>query len=458
MLGLVHLDLPLRLDFDFDWRVLTYALASALFAGVIVGLVPALRACSGDANSVLHEGGRGSFATSGVPRLRNLLVVAQVAGSLALLVVAGLFVGSLRSVRSIDLGFDPDHVLNVILDPSRIGYDRARTTEFYRALETRVSSLPGVQSASLASNVPMGPFPSSALVSIEGRPLPPGREPPRVGFNRIDPPYFHTLRVSILRGRGFAASDNETAPPVAIINQTMAGTFWPHKDPIGKRFSVEGPAGPFIEVVGVANDGKYRIVSEDRAAHFYVPLAQDFTFRRALQIRTVVAPESLATPVKEEIRRLSPGLPIIDLRTMKESLEGALGFFVFRLAATFASVVGIMGLLLAVVGVYGVVSFAAAQRTREIGIRMALGANAGDILILVWKQGVRLVVAGVALGIVAAWTLTRAMGHLLVGIDTTDPATYIGAALLLSVVGLVACWIPARRAMRLHPLVALRYE
>jgi putative ABC transport system permease protein len=459
LIGLIHLkDLPVRLDFNFDWRVFTYSLASALFAGIIVGLVPALRACSGEGHSVLHEGGRRSSATAGIPRLRNLLVVAQVAGSLALLVVAGLFVRSLRSVQGIDLGFDPDHVLNVIVDPSRIGYDRARTTEFYRALETRVSSLPGVQSASLASNVPMGSFPSNALVSIESRPLAPGRQPPRVGFNRIDPPYFQTMRISVLRGRAFTESDNETAPLVAIINQTMAGTFWPHEDPLGKRFSVEGPTGPFIEVVGMANDGKYRIVSEDRAPHFYVPIAQDFTFRRALQIRTLVAPESLAGPVKEEIRRLSPGLTIIDLRTMKESLEGALGFFVFRLAATFALVIGAMGLILAVVGVYGVVSFVAAQRTREIGIRMALGANARDILTLVWKQGARLVVAGVGVGIVAAWAVARAMGHLLVGVTTTDPVTYIGVAILLSVVGLVACWIPARRAMRVDPLMALRYE
>ena len=451
-------NIPLRVDFNFDWRVFGYALASALFAGIAVGMLPALGACSAEVKSVLHEGGQASPTRGRNPRTRNFLIVAQVAGSLALLVVAGLFVRSLRSVQRFDLGFDPDHVLNVVFDPSRIGYARARTTEFYRALETRVSSLPDVQSASLASNVPMGTFPSKALVSIEGRPLPPGQAPPRVGFNRIDPPYFETMRIPLLRGRAFTASDHETAPLVAIINQTMAGHFWPGENPIEKRFSVNGPTGPFIEVVGISKDGKYGTVSEDPQSYFYVPLAQNFTSRRALQIRTVVLPESLTVKVREEVRRLAPSLAIIDLRTMKQSLEGALGFFVFRLAATLATALGVVGLILAIVGVYGVVSFAASQRTREIGIRMALGAKARDVLNLVLRQGVRLVMAGVVIGTIAAWALTRSMVHLLVGISPADPITYVSAAILLSAVGLLACYIPARRATKVDPMVALRYE
>ncbi|MGO9269636.1 MAG: ADOP family duplicated permease [Terriglobia bacterium] len=450
--------MPLHLDISFDWRVLAYSLVLALTSGILVGLLPALHACSTETNSLLHRGGQGSSAATSLPRARNLLVVAQLAGSLALLVVAGLFVRSLRSAQRLDLGFDPDHVLNVTLDPSRISYNPARATEFYRALEARVRALPGVRSASLASSVPMGPFPGSALVSIEGYPLLPGRASPRIGFNRIDPPYFDTMGIPLLRGRAFAESDNETSARVAIINQTMAGAFWPHEDPIGKRFSVEGTTGPFIEVVGMVRNAKYRIVSEEPDPYFYVPLAQDFSFRRVLQIRAIVPPESLVGSVKAEISRLAPNLTIIDLRTMKESLEGALGFFIFRLAATFASVIGVVGLILAMVGVYGVVSFVAAQRTREIGIRMALGANSRDILTLVWKQGVRLVVAGVAFGLAPAWGLARALGHLLVGISTTDPLTYFSAGLLMSGVGLVACWIPARRAMKVAPMVALRYE
>ncbi len=459
LLGLIHPSgVPVHLDNSFDWRVFTYSLVLALTSGILVGVLPALHACSTDSNSLLHQGGQGSSITPNLPRARNLLVVAQVAGSLALLVVAGLFVGSLRSVQRLDLGFDPDHVLNVTLDPSRISYNQARTTGFYRDLEASVSSLPGVQSVSLASNVPMGPFPGSALVSIEDHPLLPGRASPKIGFNRIDPPYFDTMRISLLRGRAFAESDNETSVPVGIINQTMAGAFWPHEDPIGKRFSVKGPMGPFIEVVGMVRNAKYGIVSNEPESYFYIPLAQDFTFRRILQIRTFVPPGSLAASVTGEISRLAPSLNIIDLRTMKESLQGALGFFVFRLAATFASVIGGVGLILAVIGVYGVVSFAAAQRSREIGIRMSLGANAGDILTLVWKQGLRLVVVGVVLGLAPAWGLARAMRHFLVGVSTIDPMIYIGAALLMAAVGLVACWIPARRATKVDPMVALKYE
>jgi predicted permease len=451
-------NLPLHLDSAFDWRVFAYATACALSTGIIVGLWPAMRASSTDVNSVLHDGGQNASTGADHLHMRNFLVVAQVAGSLTLLIIAGLFVRSLRTVQRLDLGFDPGHVLNVILDPHENGYDQPRTTEFYRALEARVRALPGIQSVSLASNLPMASFPKSALVSIEGRPLPPDRQPPKVLCNSIDPPYFETMRVGILRGRSFTESDGEGAPLVAIVNQTMAARFWPSDDPIGKRFSVSGATGPFLEVVGVSKTGKYQTIAEDAQSYFYVPLAQNFASRRALQIRSFLEPESLAGPVKEEIQRLAPDVSIVDIETMKQSLEGGFGFFAFRLAAILAAAMGIIGLILAVVGVYGLISFAASQRTREIGICMALGANPSDILNLVLRQGVRLVVAGVILGMIAAWALARTMGHLLVGISPSDPVTYASVAILLGVVALVACWIPARRATRVDPIVALRHE
>ena len=459
LMSLAHpKDLPLRTGFSFDWRVYTYALASTLFTGIVSGLWPALHASRTAVNSVLHEDGQGSKATGGIPRFRNVLIVAQVAGSFALLVVAGLFVRSLRNVQRFDLGFDPENVLNVILDPSRIGYDRAHTTEFFRALETSVGSLPGVQSVCLAAAVPMGQSQGKVSVYVEGRPLSPGQSPPQVRSNSIDASYFQTMRISLLRGRAFTESDDQTTPLVAIINQTMATRFWPRENPLDKRFSVTGPTGPFIEVVGIAKDGKYVTLGEDPTPYVYVPLAQNFTSRRALQIRTTVPPESLAVNVKEKIRQLAPSLNIINLQTMKQSLEGALGFFVFRLAASLGGAIGGVGLILAIVGVYGIVSFAATQRTREIGIRMALGANSRDVLNLVLGQGVRLVMAGVVIGMIAAWALTRSMISLLVGIRPADPVTYVSVAILLSVVGLLACYIPARRAAKVDPMVALRYE
>jgi len=451
-------NLPLHLDASFDWRVFTFALASALLTGILAGLAPALRASSSDVNAVLRASDdRRSFGTSR-PSLGNFLVVAQVAGSLVLLVTTGLFVRSLQKVQTFDLGFDPHNVLNVAIDPQQSGYGEPQTKTFFRDLESNIRALPGVQSVSLASYVPMGGFPTASVVSIEGRPTPANQEPPRVLYNAIDPSYFQTMRISVLRGRIFADSDSEAAVPVAIINPKMAAQFWQHQDPIGKRFSMVGDAGPFLEIVGEVGDGKYQTVAEDSQAFFYVPLAQHFVSKRTLQIRSLVPPESLAGTVKGQVRRLAPTLPILNIETMQDSVAGAFGFFAFRLAASLSAALGIIGLILAVVGVYGVVSFAASRRTHEIGIRMALGADARDILHLVWKQGVRLVMLGVVVGIVAAWALARTAIHLLAGVSVTDPVTYLSVAALLIVVGIAACWIPARRAMQADPMIALRHE
>jgi len=421
-------------------------------------LLPALRASSADVKTVLHDGAQRNSYSIHHPGFRNFLVVAQVAGSLVLLVAAGLFVRSLLKARTFDLGFEPTHVLNIILDPHELGYDRPRSTAFYRELKSRVSALPGVQSASLASYVPMGGYPFNRQIFVVGRAVPAGQPAPSVLSNSIDPSYFQTMRITLLRGRNFATADDETAPRVAIINQTMAARFWPQKDAVGQRFRMDDVTGPVIEVVGVTTDGKYKSIGEDAQPFFYIPLAQDFASKLALQIRTFGPPEALTAPVKEQITRLAPDLEPLDIETMNQLLEGALGFFAYRLAATLAATLGIIGLILAIVGVYGVVSFAASQRTREFGIRMALGASSRDILNLIWLQGVRLVIAGVAIGTAAAWAFSRAMTHVISGISASDPAAYIAVASLLGIVALVACWIPARRATRVDPMIALRYE
>jgi predicted permease len=375
-----------------------------------------------------------------------------------LLIVAGLFARSLRKAQQMYLGFDPDHLLNVTVYPREIGYDEARTKEFFRELKDRVRVLPGVKSLSLASTVPMSGSTSVDNIYVEGHPAPGGQQPPVIFSNSVDQDYFETMRVPLLRGRAFRETDDEKAPQVAVINQTMAAQFWPNEDPIGKRFSVKGANGPFLEVVGIAADGKYIFIAESTQPYFYRPLAQNFQSFRTLQIRTTVSPESLMAPVEQEIGRLAPDLPIFNAETMEQELNGGNGFMVFREGAQRAAQMGFLGLLLAVVGVFGVVSYAAAQRTHEIGIRMALGAGRRDILGLVLGQGVRLVAIGVGLGVAAAWALTRAMGKLLIGISATDPLTYAGAIGALAAVALLACYIPARRASRVEPLVALRYE
>ena len=448
-----------HLDSSLDWRVFAYTLGVIALSGMLLGIWPAFRAGRVDLNTVLHEGGRSDSGGVGRHGVRGVLLVAQVAGSLMLLIVSGLFVRSLESAEHMDLGFDPDHVLNVMLDVHPIGYDETRAKAFYRDLRDRVRALPGVQSASLAFTVPLGmPGPGSPTY-VEGRSLAPGQSPPGAGFNRIDPAYFATLRVPLLEGRTFRDSDNEAAPAVAIVNQTMAKMLWPNQDPIGKRFSMKSVTGPFIEVVGLARDGQTDWhFSLDRQAYFYLPLAQNFATFLSLQVRTTVPPESMILDVQQQIHDLAPDLPVFDARTMQQAVHGLTGLFMFRLAAALAGVMGILGLTLATVGVYGVVSFGAAQRTREMGIRMALGASRRDVLVAVVRHGLRLTLAGIAVGVVGAFALSRLLQSILVGVKPGDPGTFIAVSLLLLAVALVASYLPARRATKVDPMVALRYE
>jgi predicted permease len=448
-----------HLDYGFDWRVFAYTLGAVVLSGIFLGVWPAFRAGRVDLNTVLHEGGRSDSGGAGRHGLRGVLLVAQVAGSLMLLIVAGLFIRSLERAEHMYLGFDPDHVLNLMLDVRQIGYDETRAKALFRELKDRVRAMPGVQSASLAFTVPLGmPSPGSPIY-VEGHPVAPGQVVPGVSFNSIDPEYFETMRVPLLEGRTFRDSDNETAPPVAIVDQTMAKKFWPNQDPIGKRFSMKSPTGPFIEVVGLARDGQTEWhFSTEPNAYFYLPLAQNFTAFLSLQVRTTVPPESLLRGVQGQIHDLAPDLPIFDARTMQQGIHGLGGLFVFRLAASLAGVMGILGLTLATVGVYGVVSFGAAQRTREIGIRMALGATRRGILAAIIRQGLQFTLIGVAAGLAGAFALSRLLRSMLVGVKPGDPGTFIGVSLLLLAVALLASYLPARRATKVDPMVALRYE
>ncbi|MGH9715233.1 MAG: ADOP family duplicated permease [Candidatus Acidiferrales bacterium] len=447
---------PFHLDFSFDWRVFAYSFVAALVAGFIVGMWPAWRAAHTNLNTVLHEGGRSDSSGPARHRVRSALVALQLAGSLTLLIVAGLFVRSLGNAERKRLGFDPTHLLSVVLDPHEIGYNQTRTKAFYRRLEDGVLAMPGVQSASLAFDFPMSPFSDSRLIEIEGHPVPVGQQPPLVLFNQVDPGYFETMRMPLLRGRPFVDSDNEKAPPVAIVNETMAAKFWPGQEPIGKRFRIVGSA--WAEIVGVAANGVYMDLGETPQPFFYVPLAQSYTSLRSLEVRSAIPPKALIREVQQKIRALAPDLPIFDAETMKQTLSGANGDFIFRFGATMAGVMGFIGLILAAVGVYGMMAFSMAQRTREIGIRMALGASRRDVLRIVLRQGLAIVAAGTGVGLACGWVLTHAMGRLAAGPGTAGPLIYSGATLLLICVALLACWLPARRAMRVDPMVALRYE
>ena len=450
--------IPVSLEFSFDGTVFAYALASAVLTGMVAGAWPAMRASRADVSTVLHEGGRGGSGGRGRQRVRSVLVVAQMAGSVLLLIAAGLFVRSLQKAQQMNFGFDSDHVVLVATDPFEIGYDQTRTTNFYRELEARARALPGAESVATAYSVPMGIYQTGDRVYVEEHPLGPGVERPMLTYNRVDSNYFATMRTPILRGRAFTDADNEKSTPVAIINEEMAKKFWPGEDAIGKRFSIVADAGPFIQVVGITPTGKYIFIGESAMAYFYLPLAQSYSSLRVLTIRASGPEDQLLLGAQQIVHELSPNLPVFSAQTMTQSLSGANGFFIFRRGAILGMLMGVLGMVLSVVGVYGVVSYAATQRTREIGIRMALGAGSRDILEMVIGQGLGLVIAGVAIGLATAWVMTRPMGRMLIGVGAADPLTYISVGVFLAGVALLACWIPARRAAGLDPLEALRYE
>jgi predicted permease len=449
--------IPLRFDFSFDWRVFVFGLSAALMTGVVVGLAPAWRAARGQFNKVLHEGSRGVVG-SGKSRFRSVLVAGQVAVSLMLLVVAGLFVRSAQNTEHGYLGFDPHNVLNATVETRTIGFDLERSRQFFRDLEERARTLPGVQSVSVAASVPMGYANQSSLVYVEGQPATSKEAVPNSLYNVVDPPYFTTMRVPLLRGRVFTEQDKENTPLVAVINEAMAKKFWPNQDPLGKRFSAKSAAGPFIEVVGLARQGKYTDPVDETALFYYVPLAQSPTSFMTLQLRTAVAPQTLIPDVERLVHELAPGMPVTDVQSMEEALGGVNGYFLMRMGTRFSVALGLLGLVLALVGVYSVISYAAAQRTHEIGVRMALGAARGDILKMVLRQGLVLVGAGVVTGLVLTFFAARGMASLLVGVSPNDPLTLCTVSVLLAIVGLIASFIPARRAMNIEPLRALKYE
>lgn len=452
----LHMDIPINLDFHFDWRVFAYALAAALLAGVIAGIAPAWQATAGDVNEVLHGSGR--TTTAGGHSFRKGLVVTQVGGSLMLLIVAGLFVRSLLNVQRSDLGFDPQHVLNVALDPSLAGYNQTQGYQFVDDLLERVSVLPGIQSASVAATVPMGGNNMGGYIEVEGVLAPAGQQPSSTGYNVVSPGYFETMGIRLLHGRGISATDKQDSIHVAVINQAMAERFWPGKDPIGKQFRLDEDHDHPLEVVGVVRNSRTEDLSSPEGPFFYMAFAQKRVLPVTLQVRTIGNPKAMGPEVIGLIRSLAPALPVAGAQTMTDALNTPNGLWFFQLGAGLTAATGMLGLILAIIGVYGVVSYMVTQRIHEIGIRLALGALPGEILRLVLRQGMSIIAIGSVLGILMAFGVAHLLGHLLVGVSSADPVTYVTVPLMLVLVALAACYIPARRAAKVDPMVALRYE
>jgi predicted permease len=441
-----------RIDFETDATVLAFTLLVTLAASFAFGLAPALQSSRADLVASLKEG-TGSSESQGRSFLRHGLVVAQVALSTLLLIGTGLFLTSLHNAASLNPGFDPSNTLIASLNLRPAGYDADTGRIFYRRILERLDQTPGVDSVALANIVPLG-FRgwSTRGLEIEGyEPAP--TEDIDVPINVVGPNYFRTMRIPIVEGRPFSWQDNEDAPLVAIINETMAERYWGGRNAVGGRFRFWDE---WCHVVGVAKDGKYQTLTEAPRPYFYVPLLQNYRENVTVHIRTAGDPNALATQVRDEVQALDANLALFDVTTLSENMQVALAFQ--RMAAVLLGVFGVLALILACVGIYGVMSFMVARRTQEIGIRVALGAGTGDVLRLVLGQGLTLAFLGGAVGLLAAWALTRFLSGLLLGVSASDPVVFGLVAIVLAIAVGLANTLPARRASRVDPLIALKCE
>jgi macrolide transport system ATP-binding/permease protein len=442
---------PRTFDGRLDGRVLGFTLGLSLLTGIIFGLAPALQISKPHLVSALKEETSGLSEGVRRLRLRNLLVVTQVALSLVVLIGAGLCMQSLRALQAIDPGFEPAKVVTASFDLSLNGYDETRGRQFISDLSEGVTALPGVEAVSFARIVAFSDLGWFSTATIEGYQPQPNE---RLGFNfnAIGPDYFRTLGTQLVEGREFTAQDTAEAPPVVIVNQALARRYWPGQQAIGKRIKRRQVA----EVIGVVRDNKERGLTEDPRPAIYLPLLQNYDPELTLHVRTATESKMLLAAIRREMQALDAALPVYNLRTLAEQKAGAL--YSERLASALLALFGALALSLAIIGLYGVLSSAVTERTREMGIRLALGAQPRDLFRLIIGQGMILTLVGLVIGVVAALTLTRSIEKLLFGVKAIDPLTFAVIPLLLASVALLACWIPARRATRVDPLSALRYE
>ena len=436
--------------------VLLFTLGLSLVSGIVFGLAPALQASKTNLNDSLKEGGRQTSGSS--HRLRSSLVVFEFALSLVLLVGAGLLARSFLALVKTDPGFNPDHVLtmNLVL-PSAKYKDKAARAAFYDDLVQRVKTQPGVESAAVVNYLPLGGSNSSDSYLVEGEPEPaPGDE--NDGRYRVaSPDYFRTMGISIVRGRGFTDQDKAGAPPVVMVNEAFVRKHWPGADPIGRRIRFYGPleSAPWMQVIGVVADVKHEL-NVPVTPEYYLPHAQDPWSGMVLVAKTSVEPGSLAGALRQQVWAIDKDQPVFDVKTMQEVRSTSVAVYSF--SSVMLGIFAFVALLLASIGIYGVMAFAVTQRTQEIGIRIALGARSVDVLKLVVKHGMKLALLGMAIGLAGSWAVTRFIEKLLVGVEATDLLTFSVVSVCLLVAAFVACYLPARRATKVDPLVALRYE
>ncbi|MFI5092458.1 MAG: ABC transporter permease [Candidatus Acidiferrales bacterium] len=451
-------DIPLRLfDLRLDWRIFSFAFLAALLTGVVAGLVPSLQASRTDLADTLKAGGRSGGSSAGHHRFRNVLVVSQVAVSLLLLACAGFFIRSLQNSAHVDMGFRIDHTLLMSVDLGLQGYTEARGQQFFKQLTERVRSMPGVRDAAVSSYIPMGYDNSGVSVFPDGQIIDDKSNSEVVFDDLVQPRYFRTAGVPVIRGREFTDADSASAPLVAIINDTFAQKIWPGQDPIGKIFRTKKD-GPPIQVVGLTRTGKYLFLYETPQLYVYFPLAQRYSAGANLFVHTEGDPQQIVSAVRDQIRQLDASLPVFAVTTMEAHVRYGKPLLPARLGAMLVGAFGLLGLILASVGVYGVVSYSVSQRTQEIGIRTALGAQRSNVLGMILKQGMRMALIGTGVGIVLSFLLFRGLRSVLYGVKSTDLATLAAVSGMLLAVAFVASYVPALRATRVDPVVALREQ
>jgi len=448
---------PYGIQVSFDTRpdvvVLAFTLGLTVITTVLFGLAPALQASKPDLVAALKDNAAALGQGQRKFPLQHALVISQMALSTVALISAGLFVRSLREAYEADPGFDPHRVLLASFDPFLSGHDDNHGREFYRRLIERVRTLPGVQSVTLARRLPLTLSGIAfANVVIDGY-TPAKDEDMHLNYETVGPDYFRTMRIPLVQGRDFDERDNEHARGVVIINETMARHYWTGGDALGRRIKLDKS---WLQIVGIAKDVKNRTLNEALQPFLYVPFLQDYRSNMILVARTVIEPKTMFHAVRAETAALDPKIPMFDAKTFEEHI--GLSLFLQRMAATILSIFGLLALSLAAVGVYGVMAYAVSQRTRELGIRISIGASRSDVLKLILGQGLTLSVVGLIGGLVTALVVTRFSAHLLYGVSSADPVTFTVIALLLLGVAVVSGYFPARRATRIDPVVALRME
>jgi predicted permease len=454
---LLSLFLPLSpgaLNFQPDARVIAFTVLLALATALLFGLVPALQASKPDVVPELKDAAMTRSRRQG--RLSSAFIVAQIAITMTLLVGAGLLLRTMQRFAAIDPGFATDSVLALSFDLKSLGYNETKGQQLYQQLTARVAALPGVEAASLAAVMPLGwGSPEQPVFIDEFAPPVPDR-PLRVDRNVVTPNWFRTMNIALLSGRDFTAQDNNDAPGVVIVNEAMARRFWPHQNPLGRHFEIGEQPRRTVEIIGVVRNSKHRNLDEAPQPVLYLPLRQQYEASMILHLRSRIEPLSLVAAVRREVQQLDANLPLFEIKTLAQRLNESI--WPQRTMTKLVGLFGLLALLLAVIGLYGVLSYTVTQRTRELGIRRALGAQARDVLTLILRQGMRLVLLGVALGLIAAVGLTRVLANFLSGLSATDPLTFGLAALVLLAVGVLACYLPARRATKTDPMIALRHE